>query len=31
VDKTFAYLASLGVAGVKIDFINSDSQEAVQW
>ena len=31
VDKTFDYLASLGVAGVKIDFINSDSQEAVQW
>ena len=31
VDKTLAYLASLGVAGVKIDFINSDSQEAVQW
>ena len=31
IDKTLAYLASLGVAGVKIDFINSDSQEAVQW
>jgi len=31
IDKTFAYLAALGVAGVKIDFINSDSQEAVQW
>ncbi len=31
VEKTLAYLASLGVAGVKIDFINSDSQEAVQW
>ena len=30
-DKTLGYLASLGVAGVKIDFINSDSQEAVQW
>ena len=31
IDKTLAHLASLGVAGVKIDFINSDSQEAVQW
>ncbi len=31
VDKALGYLASLGVAGVKIDFINSDSQEAVQW
>ena len=31
IDKTLDYLASLGVAGVKIDFINSDSQEAVQW
>jgi alpha-glucosidase len=31
IDKTLGYLASLGVAGVKIDFINSDSQEAVQW
>ena len=31
VDKTLAYFASLGVAGVKIDFIGSDSQEAVQW
>jgi alpha-glucosidase len=31
IDKALAYLASLGVAGVKIDFINSDSQEAVQW
>ena len=31
IEKTFAHLASLGVAGVKIDFINSDSQEAVQW
>lgn len=31
IDKTFGYLSSLGVAGMKIDFINSDSQEAVQW
>ncbi len=31
VENTLKYLASLGVAGVKIDFINSDSQEAVQW
>lgn len=31
VDKTLAHFAALGVAGVKIDFINSDSQEAVQW
>ena len=31
IDKTLGYLASLGVAGVKIDFMNSDSQEAVQW
>lgn len=31
VDKTLGYLASLGVVGVKIDFINSDSQEAVEW
>lgn len=31
VDKTLARFASLGAAGLKIDFINSDSQEAVQW
>ena len=31
VDKTLAHFAALGAAGVKIDFINSDSQEAVQW
>ena len=31
IDKTLAYIASLGVAGMKIDFIGSDSQEAVQW
>jgi len=31
IEKTLDHLASLGVAGVKIDFINSDSQEAVQW
>lgn len=31
VEKTLAYFASLGAAGLKIDFINSDSQEAVQW
>lgn len=31
IEKTFDHLTSLGVAGVKIDFINSDSQEAVQW
>ena len=31
VDKTLAYFAAMGVAGVKIDFIGGDSQEAVQW
>ena len=31
IEKTFAHLASLGVVGVKIDFVNSDSQESVQW
>ncbi len=31
VDKTLADFAAMGVAGVKIDFIGSDSQEAVQW
>jgi alpha-glucosidase len=31
IDKTLAHFASLGAAGLKIDFINSDSQEAVQW
>jgi len=31
VEKALAYFAQLGYAGVKIDFINSQSQEAVQW
>jgi len=31
VDKAIGYFASLGFAGVKIDFINSQSQESVQW
>jgi alpha-glucosidase len=31
VEKALDYFASLGFAGVKIDFINSQSQEAVQW
>jgi alpha-glucosidase len=31
VEKTLAHFAALGAAGVKIDFINSESQEAVQW
>jgi len=31
IDKTFEYFSSLGVVGVKIDFMNSDSQETVQW
>ncbi len=31
VEKALAYFAGLGFAGVKIDFINSQSQEAVQW
>ncbi len=31
VEKTLAYLAGLGVAGVKIDFLNSQSQETVEW
>jgi len=31
VEKSLAYFASLGFAGVKIDFLNSQSQEMVQW
>jgi alpha-glucosidase len=31
VEKALAYLAEQGFAGVKIDFINSQSQEAVEW
>jgi len=31
VEKALAYLAKQGFAGVKIDFINSQSQETVQW
>jgi alpha-glucosidase len=30
-EKALAYLASLGVAGVKIDFFSSQTQETVQW
>lgn len=31
IDKALSYLAGQGFAGVKIDFINSQSQETVQW
>jgi len=31
VEKTLAYLAEQGFAGVKIDFLNSQSQETVEW
>jgi len=31
VEKALAYFAEQGFAGVKIDFVNSQSQEAVQW
>jgi alpha-glucosidase len=31
VEKALAYLAHQGFAGVKIDFLNSQSQETVQW
>jgi len=31
VEKALAYLAGQGFAGVKIDFLNSQSQETVQW
>ncbi|HEU6447393.1 MAG TPA: glycoside hydrolase family 97 protein [Verrucomicrobiae bacterium] len=31
VDATLKYLSELGFAGVKIDFINSQSQESVEW
>ena len=31
IEKALAYLAGQGFAGVKIDFINSQSQETVQW
>ncbi len=30
-EKAMDYFASLGVAGVKIDFINSQSQQTAQW
>lgn len=30
-EKALAHLASLGVAGVKIDFISSQTQESAQW
>jgi alpha-glucosidase len=31
IEKALKYFAELGFAGVKIDFINSQSQEAVDW
>ncbi len=31
VEKALAYFASLGFAGVKIDFLDSQSQQTVQW
>ena len=31
VDKAFSTVASWGIPGVKVDFMNSDSQETVQW
>jgi len=31
IDKAFALIAGWGAAGVKIDFMNSDSQETVVW
>jgi alpha-glucosidase len=31
IEKTLGYFASLGFAGVKIDFLNSQSQQTVQW
>jgi alpha-glucosidase len=31
IDKAFSTVAKWGVAGVKVDFMNSDSQETVQW
>jgi alpha-glucosidase len=31
IDKAFALMARWGAAGVKIDFMNSDSQETVAW
>jgi len=30
-DKVFSTVANWGFAGVKVDFMNSDSQETVQW
>ena len=30
-DKVFSQVVEWGIAGVKIDFMNSDSQETVQW
>jgi alpha-glucosidase len=31
IEKSLAYFASLGFAGVKIDFLSSDSQKTVHW
>lgn len=31
IEKSLSYLASQGFAGVKIDFINDQSQETIQW
>ncbi len=31
IDRACGYFAGLGAAGLKIDFMNSDSQETVQW
>jgi alpha-glucosidase len=31
IEKAFSTIAKWGVAGVKVDFMNSDSQETVQW
>ena len=31
IDKAFSTVAKWGVAGVKVDFMNSDNQETVQW
>ena len=31
IEEAFSYFSDLGFAGVKIDFLNSQSQETVQW
>jgi alpha-glucosidase len=31
IERTLSYLAGQGFAGIKIDFLNSQSQETVQW